>query len=102
MHVGRKRARILKAALARGINLRSLDDGALGISLDETTTVDDLRDLCAVFSAKGGPPVEIERMAETARPSFGANLARQSSFLTHPVFSRYHSEIFAIALSSFI
>jgi glycine dehydrogenase len=92
VQVGRKRARILKAALARGINLRPLDDGAVGISLDETTTIVDLKDLCAIFSGKGGPAVEIERLAETARPSFGENFVRKSSFLTHPVFNRYHSE----------
>jgi glycine dehydrogenase len=92
VRAGRKRARILKAALARGINLRPLDDGAVGISLDETTTVDDLKDLCAIFSGKGGPPAEIERLAETARTSFSENFTRKSSFLTHPVFNRYHSE----------
>jgi glycine dehydrogenase len=92
VQVGRKRARILKAALARGINLRPLDDGAVGISLDETTTIVDLKDLCAIFSGKGGPAVEIEKLVGTARPSFGENFVRKSSFLTHPVFNRYHSE----------
>jgi glycine dehydrogenase len=92
VQAGRTQARILKAALARGINLRPLDNGALGISLDETATVDDLKDLCAVFSAKGGPSVDIEKLAGTAQPSFGEKFARKSTFLTHPVFSRYHSE----------
>jgi glycine dehydrogenase len=92
VRAGRKRSRILKAALALGINLRPLEDGDVGISLDETTGIGDLKDLCAVFAGKGGPAVEVERIAETAQEALGSNFARTSGFLTHPVFNRYHSE----------
>jgi glycine dehydrogenase len=92
VQAGRKRQRILKNAAVRGINLRPMEDGAIGISLDETTSMDDLKDLCTVFSGKGDPPVEIERLEESARPCYGERLARRTDFLTHPVFDRYHSE----------
>ncbi len=92
VEAGRKRARILKAALARGINLRSLDEGAVGISLDETATAGDLKDLCAVFAAKDAPPVDVERLLESAQPAYDARFARKSGYLAHPVFNRFHSE----------
>ena len=63
------------------------------MSLDETVTVGDLKDLLAVFGAS--PDLNegaIEALAETVDPSFPSHLARTSSYLTHPVFSRYHSE----------
>ena len=44
---------IRKAAEAAGINFRYSDD-AIGISLDETTTVDDLKDVVAVFASVAG------------------------------------------------
>jgi len=92
IEVGRKRAKIMKVALARGINLRPLEEGAIGISLDETTGIADLQDICSIFAAKGAPPVEIETMVENARPVIGEEFARKSGYLTHPVFNRYHSE----------
>ncbi len=92
VEVGRKRARVLKTALARGINLRLLSERAVGISLDETTTVDDLKDLCSIFAAKGEEPVGIEKLVENAQPALGASFSRTSSYLTHPVFNSYHSE----------
>jgi glycine dehydrogenase len=89
----RRLADILEAARSRGINLRVVNDAAVGVSLDETVTVADLKDLLAVFGA--GPDVNanaIEALAEAVDPSFPSQLARTSSYLTHPVFSRYHSE----------
>ncbi len=92
IEVGSKQAGIVQAALAQGINLRSLGNDAIGISLDETTTTDDLKDLCSIFAAAGAPPIQIEKLVEAARPSFPGSMARNSSYLTHPVFHRYHSE----------
>jgi glycine dehydrogenase len=79
-------------ATARGINLRVLDDKTLSVSFDETTSVDDLILLLEVFNV--GIPVDfpIEELAAQVSPAFASPLARQSAFLTHPVFNRYHSE----------
>jgi glycine dehydrogenase len=81
--VGDRQAEILAAAVARRINLRAIGKGAIGISLDETTTADDLADLLEIFGAK---PVAAN---ESVIP---ANLQRQTPYLTHPVFNTYHSE----------
>ncbi len=83
---------LIKAAEARRINLRLLDDGSVGISLDETTTVQDLIDLWQIFAAKEELPFTAESLLETAKFDFPANLTRQSAYLTDPVFNKYHSE----------
>jgi glycine dehydrogenase len=86
-------AGILEAARARKINLRVIHDTAVGISLDETVTVADLKDLLDVFDRRASiTEADIENLAENADASFPALFARTSSFLTHPVFNRYHSE----------
>jgi glycine dehydrogenase len=67
------------------MNLRDFGDGTVGISVDETTTLDDVRAVLGAFgatfkacSATPGPP--------------GFGPARTSAYLTHPVFNAYHSE----------
>ncbi len=87
----RGQARILGAAAARSINLRALADGAVGISLDETVTAQDLTDLAAVF----GLSVDAEdwsALTTAVDPQYAPELTRTSAFLTHSVFHRYHSE----------
>ncbi|MBD6614470.1 aminomethyl-transferring glycine dehydrogenase [Komarekiella sp. 'clone 1'] len=78
---------ILEACQARNINLRIFDTTTVGISLDETTTLEDLIDLWQIFAGTDDLPFTIEEL--TYSP---LSLSRQSSYLTHPVFNRYHSE----------
>jgi glycine dehydrogenase len=85
---GQARAHAARAEAA-GINLRLVDADHLGIALDETTGRDDLLSLWSVFGAAG---LEIEELDRTAPPCLPAELRRQSTFLTHPVFQTYHSE----------
>ena len=77
---------LLSAARAAGFNLRPLEQGRLGIALDETTTDEDLVELLNVF-ANG--PVELPQTAEV---SHSAPHARTSSFLEHPVFHQHRTE----------
>jgi len=78
---------VLAAALAGKLNLRRIDAGTIGVSLDETTTAEDVRDVLAAFAGtRTVPDVEGE---ESRIP--GA-LARQSGYLAHPVFNTHHSE----------
>jgi glycine dehydrogenase len=80
---------ILEGCQARNINLRIFDDTAVGISLDETTTSEDLIDLWQIFALKDELPFTIEELTDSTCHIL---LPRQSSYLTHPVFNRYHSE----------
>jgi glycine dehydrogenase len=90
---------ILAAAREAKINLRVLDEFTLGVALDETVTFADLVDLVGVFAAGGEKTPEAGTIAgwldaadEDAHPDFPAPFARESGYMTHPVFHIYHSE----------
>ncbi len=74
-----------------GINLRYFNQSMVGISLDETTTEQDLQDLWQVFTSEE-LPFTIEELEQTVNYEFPTPLKRHSSYLTQPVFNRYHSE----------
>ena len=83
-------AAIVERARAAGMNFRRLDDGSLGISLDETATREDVEAIWRVFS--GAAPGFSVADLETAPDAIPAALARATAFLTHPVFNLHHSE----------
>jgi len=87
---------ILEAARTRGVNLRVLDENAMGITLDETTTLQDVQNLLEIFAGVAAQDVAIPFMMEIVGTHSSAPLpapfARSRSYLTHPVFNRYHSE----------
>ncbi|MEH1890896.1 MAG: aminomethyl-transferring glycine dehydrogenase [Nostoc sp.] len=72
------------------INLRIFDATAVGISLDETTTPEDLIDLWQIFAGTDDLPFTLEELTFPSLPHL--SLSRTSTYLTHPVFNRYHSE----------
>ena len=85
--VSDKKAIQQKAELAE-INFKYFNDNHIGISLDETTTIQDVESIISVFS--GNPSsVRKETVSEINWPS---SLVRTSNFLTHPVFNSHHSE----------
>ncbi|MBW4430385.1 MAG: aminomethyl-transferring glycine dehydrogenase [Pelatocladus maniniholoensis HA4357-MV3] len=75
---------ILAACEAKKINLRIFDETAVGISLDETTTVEDVHNLLEIFAFGN------EFTLLTLTPNLP--LKRESAYLTHPIFNSYHSE----------
>ncbi len=81
--------RVHAAASAKKFNLRRVDAHTVGISLDETTTVEEVRDLLACFR-EGAKLPDIEESDRLV--SFAAPFARTSAFLTHATFNRYHTE----------
>ncbi|NET00085.1 MAG: aminomethyl-transferring glycine dehydrogenase [Sphaerospermopsis sp. SIO1G1] len=81
--------KIQAAADSRNINLRVFDNSDVGISLDETTTAADIVDLLQVFALKDELPFNL---AEITFSSSHISQVRESEYLTHPVFNRYHSE----------
>jgi glycine dehydrogenase len=87
---GESKADILAACRERQINLRPLDDNAIGISLDETANVKDVQELLSVFAPKHS--FDVETLAGECDRPVPAPHARASAYLTHPVFNRYHSE----------
>ena len=84
------KAAVLDRALSFGINLRSDILNAVGITLDETTTREDV---AALFSILLGEQHGLEIDALDADgASIPAAMLRQDAILTHPVFNRHHSE----------
>ena len=82
---------VLEAARAAGCNLRQASATSIGITLDETTTRDDITRLWSIFAA-GRPLPGFDAFEKGVAPLLPAELTRTSAFLTHPVFNRYHSE----------
>jgi glycine dehydrogenase len=79
--------RILDAARAKRINLRTLSRTRIGIALDETVTLADVRDVASAFAL--GKQVDDLQLGASALPPA---LARTTPYCTHPVFNAYHSE----------
>ena len=85
-------AKVFGDASARGVNLRDFGDGSLGIALDEVTLPEDVDDLFAVFNAGSAPDFTARELATSGAPALPEFAARTSAYLTHEVFSSYHSE----------
>jgi len=83
---------LVKIAEAHGVDLRVIDPKTVGVALDETVTVEDLRALLEIFNVDRPVDVSLEELAEQPGPVIPASLARTTPFLTHAVFNRYHSE----------
>jgi glycine dehydrogenase len=98
--VGDRQEDILRRATEGGINLRRIvgEDGArrIGISCDETTTPTIVQTIWRSFRAfdEARPSAEISfaALSMQAADTLPASLRRESAFLAHPVFHRYHSE----------
>jgi glycine dehydrogenase len=83
---------VLKAARAARINLRSVSATQLGISLDETVTLQDLEQLVAVLAgaiSKTAPALSAE---VKGLPGIPTAVQRKQAILSHPVFSSIQSE----------
>jgi len=87
-------AKIHAAATAAKINLRRVNDTSVGLSLDETTTVEEVDVLISLFGGAATPP-HSDRGEVAAAPSdadYAAPHARTSAYLTASVFNKYHTE----------
>ena len=89
VEVDDRQSELMTGAIAKRINLRAIGDGAIGISLDETTTSDDLFDLLQIF---GGAIGQVGQPRGAVPTGGWGWMARTTPYLTHPVFNTYHSE----------
>jgi glycine dehydrogenase len=74
------------------LNLREYPDGSFGMSLDETTTLQEVGRLLEVFSEGNALPFALEDLSQPTTTAFPPELIRTSRYLTHPVFHTYRSE----------
>lgn len=95
LDAGGKTAEIRAAAEQSGINFRYFANGHIGISLDETTELSDVLDIAACFAKVSGrqvDPAAIAAAASAQELNWPVALLRKSNYMSHPVFSQYHSE----------
>ncbi len=85
-------ADVLRAAEQRGLNVRDFGDGTLGVSLDETTTIEDVCNVLGAFGCGRGFQVDLSAPIPSDPVKLPAVFARTSDYLTHPVFNTHHSE----------
>lgn len=67
----------------------------IGIAIDETTQVEDIRQVARIFAKAAGryyKRTDFEGLTKEVEISYPEKLKRESDFLTHPVFNKYHSE----------
>lgn len=91
VQVGDKQAAIYQAALDAEINVRRVNDNAIGISLNETTSLLDVTQLLVAFGITGTDLTTLDEQAAKA-VTITSDLLRTDAVLTHPVFNSYHSE----------
>jgi glycine dehydrogenase len=85
-------AAIKEIAEANEINF-GYNNGAISISLDETTTQNDVLNIIDVFAkANGKDSAEVSFNNKEDLINIPTTLSRTSTFLTHPIFTSYRSE----------
>jgi len=83
---------ILARANEQHINLRTHEDGSIGLSLDEVSNEHEVRTLLELFVGHERLPFQIIELAQSVESGYSKPLARTSSYLTHEIFNRYHAE----------
>jgi glycine dehydrogenase len=81
---------VQEIALRHEVNLRYISNHEIGISLNETTNLNKVKELIAIFAeAKNAATPEVRLLDIMALPQ---HFQRESTFLEHPIFNSYHSE----------
>ncbi|MCA0396002.1 MAG: aminomethyl-transferring glycine dehydrogenase [Bacteroidetes bacterium] len=86
-------AAIKKEAEAQKINFRYNGNGTVAVSIDETTSQQDLLNIVSIFATAAGNTsagIQFDHTATLA--NIPSALTRTTEFLTHPVFNSHHSE----------
>jgi glycine dehydrogenase len=79
---------LIAQALGAGLNIRRIDSAAVGITFDETSTLDTVE---RIVIALGGTPVSGSDV-DSVPDGLSIALRRTDEFLTQSVFDRYRSE----------
>lgn len=97
-------SKVHKEATAKRINLRRISDDHVGVTLDETVSVEDMTDVINSFArAMSKPEIAAQDLVASTMEqglsaesldslSFDTNFARTSPYLTQLVFNSHHSE----------
>lgn len=78
-------------ALSKEVNLRYFENGDVGMSIDETTDLEAVNVLLNIFGIAAGQ--DCPKATDIPEASILTNnLQRHSTYLTHEVFQKYHTE----------
>lgn len=77
-------------ALSKEVNLHYFKNGDVGLSIDETTDLAAVNVLLSIFAIAVGK--DYNKVSDIPDAPAIKLLARQSAYLTHEVFNRYHTE----------
>jgi glycine dehydrogenase len=88
---GEATERILTCGVAHGVNFRRVDARTLGLSLDETTTREDVARIFHVFNFDD-PPFTVADIDVETDDEIPAGLVRKGELLAHPTFHTHRSE----------
>ena len=85
---------IRQKALENEINFRYFDNGNIGISISEITTLEDVKNIIEIFKSclQSEYSKKIDTETAIAYSSIPDELVRKTKFLSHPIFNSYHSE----------
>ncbi|MES2635106.1 MAG: aminomethyl-transferring glycine dehydrogenase [Pseudomonadota bacterium] len=92
LHTGDETESFAARARSMRANLRVYYREYILISLDETTTRDDIELVWKVFMGEGKTLPSFDAFEKGIEPMIPTQLRRTSEFLTHPVFNSHHSE----------
>lgn len=92
VHTGGHTQDIHANARSHSINLRPIDDESIGISLDETTTREEVETIWRIFAAACKTLPSFSEIEAVVADCIPAALVRTGDFLIHPVFNSHRSE----------
>ncbi len=90
-----EKAKIKELSEKALFNFRYFTDNHIGISIDETTSVEDIILIANIFAeirSEGRTSISSSKVIDNLESRIPASLERASAFMQHPVFHEYHSE----------
>lgn len=91
IHAGDKVASVHKDAIDHEMNFR-YDGEYVFISLDETSSLNDVKTITQIFARIVGKNVNDVNFTNTVTEKLGSENLRSGEILTHPIFNSHHSE----------
>ncbi|HNP18877.1 MAG TPA: aminomethyl-transferring glycine dehydrogenase [Fulvivirga sp.] len=72
-----------------GINFRYFDTNHIGIAIDETTSLEDIKNVYAILSDGN---FDFGKESQNLKITWPDSIVRKSEYLQHPVFNQFHAE----------
>jgi glycine dehydrogenase len=79
-------------AESKNINFRYFDNGDIGISLNQTTGIGDVKDIISIFEKITGKASKLDELSGQISNLIPENLKRSTPFMQQEVFNKHHSE----------